>query len=71
MTSRQIVEAENRVRQGLPPYPDYEVMIHEMVEARTRQLKRDSWTTAIMFFLVGILLALVAVIVLLEVNTLG
>jgi len=71
MTSKNIVNAENRIRQGLPPYPDYEVMIHEMVEARTRQLKRDSWITALMFFLVGILIALVAVIVLLEVNTLG
>ena len=71
MLDKEAINAERRVQKGLTPYPDYDLHFHEMVEARTRQLKRDSWTTALMFFLVGILIALVAVIVLLEVNTLG
>ena len=69
MVDKEVINAERRVRQGQPPYPDYDLHFHEMVEARTRQLRRDSWTTAIMFFLVGILVALVAVIVLIEVNS--
>ena len=69
MVDKEAINAERRVRQGQPPYPDYDIYFHEMVEARTRQLKRDSWTTAIMFFLIGILVALVAVIVLIEVNS--
>ena len=71
MLDKEAINAERRVQKGLTPYPDYDLHFHEMVEARTRQLKRDSWTTAILFFLVGILIALVAVIVLIEVNTLG
>lgn len=61
--------AESRFNQGLTPIPDYELHIQEMVECRMKALKRDSVTTAIMFFLVGVLLALVLVIVLLEVNS--
>ena len=71
MVDKEAINAERRVQKGLTPYPDYDLHFHEMVEARTRQLKRDSWVTAILFFLVGILIALVAVIVLIEVNTLG
>jgi hypothetical protein len=71
MVDKEAIHAERRVQKGLPPYADYDIHMHEMIEARSRQLRRDSWTTAIMFFLVGILIALVAVIVLLEVNTLG
>ena len=71
MLDKEAINAERRVQKGLTPYPDYDLHFHEMVEARTRQLKRDSWTTALMFFLVGILIALVAVMVLIEVNTLG
>ena len=71
MVDKEAINAERRVQKGLTPYPDYDLHFHEMVEARTRQLKRDSWTTALMFFLVGILIALVAVMVLIEVNTLG
>ena len=71
MLDKEAINAERRVQKGLTPYPDYDLHFHEMVEARTRQLKRDSWVTAILFFLVGILIALVAVIVLIEVNTLG
>ena len=63
--------AENRFNQGLTPIPDYELRLQEMIECRMRSLRRDSTTTAIMFFLVGILVALVLVIVLLEVSSVG
>jgi len=69
MVDKEAVNAERRVQKGLTPYPDYDVHFHEMIEARSKQLRRDSWTTAILFFLVGILVALVAVIVLIEVNS--
>lgn len=69
MVDKEVINAERRVQQGRPPYPDYDIHFHEMVEARTRQLKRDSWLTAILFFLVGILVALVGVIVLIEVSS--
>lgn len=71
MVDKEVINAERRVQQGRPPYPDYDIHFHEMMEARSRQLRKDSWYMAILFFLVGILIALVAVIVLLEVNTLG
>lgn len=69
MVDKEAIHAERRVQRGLPPYADYDIHMHEMIEARSKQLRRDSWTTAVMFFLVGVLIALVAVIVLVEISS--
>lgn len=63
--------AEKRIKQGLHPLPDYELQMTELIEARTRQLKKDSVLTLAMIFLFGVLVALVAVIVLLEIAAIG
>lgn len=71
MIRKSPIDAEKRIRQGLTPYPDHEILIHNLVEGRIKELKRDSWMTAVMFLLVGILIALLGIIVLLEITTLG
>lgn len=66
-----MTQAEKRISQGLHPIPDYELQMDELIKARIKQLKRDSLLTGAMIFLFGVLIALVSVLVLLEVSSIG